>query len=452
MHLIEWGGKRVLFDCGLCQGHRKEAFERNRNPAVDAQTIDALVLSHAHIDHSGNIPTLVKRGFRGPIYATPATVDLCDPMLYDSAHIQEHDVAYVNRKRERQGKNPFEPLYVRGDVARALEQFRAVPYGDGQELAPGLTLTFHDAGHILGSAVTCLDFEEDGRESRLFLTGDLGRPDMPILRDPFQVETADYVVSESTYGDREHPAQEDVKAELERLVADICRSGGKLIIPSFSVGRTQTLVYFLHELFDQERIPDVPIYVDSPLSFKATRVFRTHVECYDAEAWRYMIDGESPFSFETLRYVVDVEDSKAINAKAGPMIIISASGMCEGGRILHHLKHTIEDPNSVVLFVGYQAANTLGRRLKEGESPVKIFGELYEVSARVAHIEALSAHADREEMVSYFAGFQEKPRSMYLVHGEEDQTLAFAERLRSEGYAGVEVPSPGQSVELQVGS
>lgn len=449
MHLVEWQGKRILFDCGLNQGHRKTAFEKNRNLPIEPTSIDALVLSHSHIDHTGNIPTIVKQGFKGPIYATPATVDLCDPMLFDSAHIQEQDVRYVNKKRLRLGKKPFEPLYVREDVEQALTLFKAVPYMQPVQLAEGLTATFFDAGHILGSAFTCFDFQENGERLRLLFTGDVGRKNLPILRDPFQVPTADYVVTESTYGDRHHPPVGDMKVALRDLTVEVFKKKGKLIIPSFSVQRTQSIVLLLHELFDAGGIPEIPVFVDSPLSVRATAVFRKHVECYDMETWQtYLSDKRSPFSFASLKYILDVEDSKALNGMPGPQIIISASGMCESGRILHHLAHNIEDPNSTILFVGFQAQHTLGRRIMEGVSPVKIYGDPYEVRAKVAHIEALSAHADVDELVANLKGMNPAPKGVFLVHGEEDQSLALAKRLREEGFENVTVPTAGQTVTL----
>ncbi|MBM4036656.1 MAG: MBL fold metallo-hydrolase, partial [Planctomycetes bacterium] len=355
MHLLSANGARVLLDCGLFQGKRKEAFERNRNLPFDAATIDAVVLSHAHIDHSGNLPTLASRGFRGPVYATPATVDLCDIMLRDSAHLQELDVEFVNKRRARQGKNPFEPLYRLEDVEQLMKQFEPVPYGLPTEVAKGVTVTFHDAGHILGSAVTELAARENGSTRRIVFTGDLGRPGMPILRDPEAVAGADVLITESTYGNRVHPPHEDVQAKLAGLVNDVCRLGSKLIIPSFSVGRTQQLLFYLDQLHRKRGICRLPVFVDSPLSTRATEVHERHAECFDEETLAQIRRGDSPFDFPELHFTASVEESKALNARPGPMVIISASGMCEAGRILHHLRNNIGDPNNVVLFVGFQA-------------------------------------------------------------------------------------------------
>ncbi len=448
MHLLEVGERRVLLDCGLYQGKRKEAFERNRNLPFEPKALDAVVLSHAHIDHSGNLPTLVRRGYRGPVYATPATVDLCDIMLRDSAHLQQRDVEYVNKKRRRQGKNPFEPLYVVADVERLMGLFEPVPYERTVEVAPGVALTFHDAGHILGSSLVELGIQEGGAKRRLLFTGDLGRRHMPIIRDPVVVGGCEILITESTYGNRLHPKREDVAQRLRELVNEIAERRAKLIIPAFSVGRTQQLVYFLDELHNEGKIPEVPVYVDSPLSTRATRVYENHTECYDAEAIARLRSGDQPFSFRRLRYITDVEDSKRLNGQPGPMVIISASGMCEGGRILHHLKNNIGDPNNVVLFVGYQAQHTLGRYLIEGRDPVKIFGEKYRVRSRIEEINALSAHADHDELLAYLGTANGHFRRAFVVHGELPENEAVASALRQMGVPDVIIPTPHQTFEL----
>ena len=445
MHLLTVGGKRILLECGLYQGKRKEAFERNRQIPLDCKGLDACVLSHAHIDHSGNLPSLVRRGYGGPIFATPPTRDLCEIMLADSAHLQMQDVAYVNRKRARQGKNPFEPLYTPDDIPPVLAAFRPLPYGRPLELTPQVTLTFHDAGHILGSAFVQLDVRENGRTRRLFFTGDIGRRGMPILKDPHVLHDVDVLITESTYGNRLHPPHEDVKAKLAALCDQVSRDEARLIIPSFSVGRTQQIVYFLNKLCREGRVGELPVFVDSPLSTKATAVHRRHPECYDKEARELLQKGDDPFRFPTLTYTENVADSKRLNDVRGPVIIISASGMCEGGRILHHLKHTVSDERNAILIVGYQAQHTLGRRLVERQSPIKIFGERYELLAQVHKINALSAHADRQEMSDYFTEMGPEVDTAFVVHGEEDAASEMAANLERLGARQVVLPSEGET-------
>jgi metallo-beta-lactamase family protein len=448
MHLLSANGHRAILDCGLYQGKRKEAFERNRHLPLDPTTLDAVVLSHAHIDHSGNLPTLAHLGFRGPIYATPATIDLCDIMLRDSAYLQARDVEYVNKKRRRQGKNPFEPLYGPEDVEQVMKQFVPSEYGRTTDIGGGFSITFHDAGHILGSAITKIHVQENGSTQRILFTGDLGRNDMPILRDPVVVSGAETLITESTYGNRRHPPKKDVSTKLRDLVNEICEHRAKLVIPSFSVGRTQQLVYFLNELYHEKEICELPIYVDSPLSTRATRVHERHPECFDREAIEHLIRGDAPFSFPRLRYITDVEDSKALNGQPGPMVIISASGMCEGGRILHHLKNNITNRRNIVLFVGYQAEHTLGRYLIERHDTVRIYGEEYRVRARIEKINALSAHADKKELLDYFRAMDALPRRAFVVHGEPEPAEALAAGLRDLGVPDVEVPERGQEVTL----
>lgn len=448
MHLLAVNGARVLLDCGLFQGKRKEAFERNRNLPFDAARIDAVVLSHAHIDHSGNLPTLARHGFRGRVYATPATADLCDIVLRDSAYLQARDVEFVNKRRARQGKNPFELLYDIEDVARVMAQLEPVAYGQPAEVAPGLTITFHDAGHILGSALTEIHARENGSARRILFTGDLGRPGLPILRDPVVVHGADTLITESTYGNRVHPPLEDVEAKLAGLVNDVCRAGSKLIIPSFSVGRTQQLLYYLDDLYRRKAICELPVYVDSPLSTRATKVHERHPECFDEETLARLRRGDSPFAFPAVHFITEVRESMALNGRPGPMIIISASGMCEGGRILHHLRNNIADPRNIVLFVGFQATETLGRYLIEGHPVVRIFGEEHPVRSRVAWINALSAHADREEMLAYFRAVRPPFQRAFVVHGELASSEGLAAGLRQLGIPDVTIPQPGQQVTL----
>jgi metallo-beta-lactamase family protein len=450
MHLVTACGKNILLDCGLYQGRRKEAFERNRRikELIDPEAIDAVVLSHAHIDHSGNVPTLVSGGYRGPIYTTPATRDLTEIMLLDSAHIQERDVEYVNKKRKRQGKAPFFPLYTPGDIPQVIGQMETTRLHTPTELFPGITLTFFDAGHLLGSALTVLDIDEGSGPKRLAFTGDLGRYGMPILRDPEPLENVDYLISESTYGDRYHPSVAEVKNALRTVVQEIMQKRSKLVIPAFSVGRTQEIVYQLHQLYDEESISGVPIFVDSPLSNRATEVFRKHPECFDREVSEFLMTGRGAFRFANLTYITDVEDSKALNAQPGPMVIVSASGMCEHGRILHHLKNNIEDPDSIVLIIGYQAENTLGRRLVRGDREVKIFGDEYRVRAKVEVINALSAHADRRELFGFAESLSKTLKRVFLVHGEYEQTQSLAELMNENHLHHVTIPQPGQRFTL----
>ena len=448
MHLLSANGRYVLLDCGLYQGRRKEAFERNRHLPLDPRMLDAVVLSHAHIDHSGNLPTLVARGYSGPVYATPATIDLCDIMLRDSAYLQLKDIEYANKKRTRQGKKPFEPLYELADVEKLMKLFVPVDYEQHKELGGGFGLTFHDAGHILGSAVSQIHVDENGSTHRILFTGDLGRNGMPILRDPVVVEGSDTLITESTYGNRTHPPKKDVSAKLRGLVNEICESRAKLIIPSFSVGRTQQLVYFLDELHNDGEICELPVYVDSPLSTRATGVYERHPECYDREALERLHKGETPFSFSRLKYITDVEDSKALNGRPGPMVIISASGMCEGGRILHHLKNNFGDSRNIILFVGFQAENTLGRRLIERREPIRIFGDEYTVRARIEKINALSAHADRNELLAYHKAIMPSLQRAFVIHGEEEYSNALADGMRELGIPDVTVPHRGQEFSI----
>jgi metallo-beta-lactamase family protein len=451
MHLLTVNGSRILLDCGLYQGKRQESFERNRNLPFDARTIDSMVLSHAHIDHSGNIPSLVKSGFRGNIYSTPATRDLCSAMLRDSGHIQEYDAYYVNKKRARKNLPPVEPLYTVEDATISLENFVSVGYNRSLPIAPGVNLTFQDAGHILGSAIVVLDIEENGKRSRLVFSGDLGRKGMPILKDPQLVEDVDHLIIESTYGDRTHDPIETTDKALQDVIVAAYRQGGKVIVPAFSVGRTQELVYALHRLTEAQKIPNLPIFVDSPLSVNVTEIFRLHPECYDEEVNQFLAASHQrdPFGFHRLTYVRSVERSKEINFLREPAIIISASGMCEAGRILHHLKNNVEDPRNTVLIVGWQAPYTLGRRLVERQPVVKIFGEEYNLRARVTTINGFSAHADREELLDYVRELgAARLRSASVVHGEEPASLALADGLRGLGVSRAIVPQPAEEIEL----
>jgi metallo-beta-lactamase family protein len=443
MHRVDACGQSVLLDCGLFQGHRAESRQRNLSFPFRPRDIDAVLLSHAHIDHCGNLPNLVRQGFTGPIYCTPATRALAGVMLGDAAKIHEEDAAYLNRHREA-GQPKIEPLYNGRDVYRTLLQVRAVPYEVPFEIAPGLEATFVDAGHLLGSAMVSLRAE--GR--RLTFTGDLGRPGMPILRDPAPVPPCDLLISESTYGGHTHEPIEETAERLGEVVRNTSARGGKVLIPAFSVGRTQTIVYFLHQLISAGRLPDLPIFVDSPMSVRATEVFRAHPECFNDEALRLLHEQPDLFGECHVRYIEKVHDSIALNDRSEPCVIISASGMSEAGRILFHLTHNIEDARSTILIAGYQAADTLGRRLVERRSEVRILGRAFALKAEVVVLNGLSSHADHGGLLRSLAPLAGTTRRVRLVHGEPDRAEAMAVDLRAAGFDDVTIPERGTVVEL----
>jgi metallo-beta-lactamase family protein len=453
-HLVTVNGRNILLDCGLYQGSRNESYKRNQNLPYDASKIDALILSHAHIDHSGNVPNLVKSGFRGDILCTYATRDLCALMLRDSAKIQNYDIQYVNKKRARQNQLPLQPIYSMADAVESLKQFIGIGYERPYRLFPGITLTFYDAGHILGSAIVVLDVEDEttGRSRRLVFSGDLGRPDRPILRDPQFIDHADILIIESTYGNRIHDETENANKKLTRIINETYQRGGKLIVPAFAVGRTQELVYRIHQLTEARDIPPhLPIYVDSPLAIDATSIYRLHPEAYDEEIATFILEsnGGDPFGFDMMRYTRTTTQSKELNFLREPAVIISASGMAEAGRILHHLKNNVEDPRNTILIVGWQAPETLGRRLVERASPVKIFGEPYELKAQVVTINGFSAHADRAELLEWTSHLAAPPQHTFIVHGEEEASLSLAEALqREQGFTNVAVPELGQAFNI----
>ncbi|MCI0397558.1 MAG: MBL fold metallo-hydrolase [Chloroflexi bacterium] len=449
-HLISVNGRNILLDCGLYQGNRKDSYERNKHLPYKAAEVDVLILSHAHIDHSGNIPNLVKSGFRGDIVCTYATRDLCSIMLRDSAKIQQYDIEYLNKKRIRQGQPPLEPIYAMNDAVECLKQFIGIGYERPYQAMPGITVSFYDAGHILGSAIVVLDIEDQEmkRDVRLVFSGDLGRPKRPILRDPTFLDEADVLLVESTYGNREHDPAEVTLKRLEDVVNTTCQRGGKVIVPAFAVGRTQELVYLLHQLVESRDIPPhLPVYVDSPLAVDATSIYRLHPEAYDAELFEFLSNSKNhdPFGFDMMRYTRSTAESKELNFLREPAVIISASGMAEAGRILHHLKNNVEDPRNTVLIVGWQALETLGRRLVEKQPIVKIFGEEYHLRAEVVTINGLSAHADRRELLGWTGHFGRRAAQAFIVHGEEAASLALADGMRQQGYREVHVPQLGQS-------
>ena len=432
-HIIEVNGKRIMLECGLFQGKRQKTYDYNLNFDFDPQSIDAVILSHAHIDHSGNLPNLVKKGFKGQIFATHATRDLAEIMLKDSGHIHEYDAGYVNKKRRKQGLPQVEPLYTIRDAERTIPLFTPIPYDQPFEPVPGVAARFIEAGHILGSAAILLDLEEARNKVRLWFSGDIGRPDMPLLRDPvLPVDYGvDYLVMECTYGDRPHDDISRAFEEFQAVVERTIRRGGKVIIPAFSVGRTQTLVYCLNELMSAGDLPKVPVIVDSPLAVAASDIYRRHPECFDQETWDFITKYRAPaLDFDQLTYTRSVEESKALNERKEPMIIISASGMVEAGRILHHIKNNIDDERNTILIVSWQAPYTLGRRLAERQRNVRIFGEDYYRRAAVETINGLSAHAGQALLVDYARSVAGQAKRVILIHGEPVAAAALQEKLR----------------------
>ena len=449
MYLIEINGKRLLLECGLFQGHRDETTRRNCCFPFDPKQIDAVVLSHAHIDHAGNLPNLVKQGYDGPIHSTDATRDLCAIMLLDSAHIQEQDALFVSRWRARKNQPPVEPLYHVVDAEKAVKQFVPHVYDQTFSVLDGVNVTFRDAGHILGSAQVILDFEEGGRKFRWLFSGDVGRGNDEILRDPVPVENVDYLQIESTYGGRDHATRVDADAEVGRLISEAVARRGKIIIPAFSVGRTQQIVYVLNQLTHEGKVPRLPIFVDSPLSSHATGVYLKHPECYNETITRFLREKQNPFTMSNLTYITNVEESKQLNDRPESMVIISASGMAEAGRIRHHLKNNIGDAKNLLLFIGYCAEGTLGAQITAGRTPVNIFGDPYEVRAQVASLDTYSGHADRTELRRYVEKISGDIRRVFCIHGEESQCLAHAATLRTmKPKAEVSVPEYEQVVEI----
>jgi metallo-beta-lactamase family protein len=451
MHLVRTKHATVLLECGLYQGRRQESIERNRNLPVNVHQIDTVVLSHAHIDHSGALPLLVGRGYQGDIHATPATRDLCAAMLEDSAMIQAADARHINKliDVDRVDMKRVEPLYTQADVRRTLDQMIAESYHRHKEIAPGVRLTFLDAGHVLGSAIVLLDIDDEGENKRICFTGDLGRKDMPILRDPEIPTGVDMLLTESTYGDRLHPPIAEMGEELGEVISRTVKRGGKVVIPSFALERAQELVFSLKKLERSGRIPRVPVYVDSPLTVKITDVFKLHPECFDDETLE-LLRRDSPFDFPELRYVSDKEESKAIDFNPEPCVIISAAGMCESGRVLHHLKAIIEDDRSTVCIVGFQAQHTLGRRLVEKRTRVKIFGVERDRRCEVVVLNGFSAHADRRDLVDFAVAARDrgKLRKVAMVHGEPKAQEALRAELGRAGFPDVSAPSAGQKIQF----
>ena len=448
-HLIEVNGKKILLDCGLFQGKRDESNKRNQGFEFEPSEIDAVILSHAHIDHSGDLPNLVKNGYKGLIYSTPPTATLGNIMLLDAAHIQESDAQYVNKKRFRRGEPPIEPLYTVPDAIEAIKRYYPVKYKESFYPVPGVEVSFHDAGHILGSAAIRLDIDENGSHKSVWFSGDIGRYGLPLITDPVMPFDADYLLMECTYGDMEHLSVEQAFDQFREIAMRTFKRGGKLVIPAFAVGRTQEIVYFLNELISEGSIEAVPVYVDSPLAVEASKIFERYPEYFDPETNTFIREHHHPaLDFKGLKYVASVEESKSLNNMAGPMVIISASGMAETGRILHHLKNNVENPRNTILIVGWQAPDTLGRRLLDGDKELRIFGQLYETRAEVASINGLSAHAGQQLLLKYAESLKGRAKHIFLVHGEEDAATVFMQKLDEHGIGPYTYPEYRQTVEL----
>jgi metallo-beta-lactamase family protein len=451
MHVLEMKGHRLLLECGLFQGHRRESILRNRVLPIpfDVKMIDSAILSHAHIDHAGNFPTLVKKGFPGNIFSTPATRDLCSAMLMDAAFIQEQDAEYINRHEYYDPElGPVEPLYNDNDVVKTLTQFVSVDYRREFKVSPQIEAQFFDAGHVLGSSIIQLDVKDGASTTRIAFTGDLGRKHMPLTKDPEIPVKPNYLIIESTYGDRQHEPVSGMREQLARIINQTYQRRGKVIVPSFSLERTQVLVFLLGQLFKDKEIPKMPVYVDSPLSVRLTDIFKLHPDCFEEEVRQMIERGKDPFAHANLKYITSVTESMALNNREDPMIIISASGMCEGGRVVHHIRNNMSNPNNTILIVGFMAKHTMGRRIVERQRKLRIFGVERELNARVEVINSFSAHADRDELLDFVEQCGKELKGIFIVHGDEDQSLALAGHLKMKGYEGVVVPFPKQFIDL----
>ncbi|MGB3478197.1 MAG: MBL fold metallo-hydrolase [bacterium] len=436
LHLFEYDNQKFLLECGLYQGHREEAERINRVFPFKPKDIKAVILSHAHIDHSGNLPNLTKRGFSGPIYCTPATKDIASLLLLDSAKIQEYDIEYLNKKHKRKGLPLKEPLYTVADAEQTIKHFSAVNYGELFEPVKGVKTTLYDAGHILGSSIILL--EADGK--KILFSGDLGRKNMPIIKDPTAIKDIDYMILESTYGGRTHKSFEGMTDEFRDILKKGRQKNSKIIIPAFAVERTQVLVTMLKDLYEDGSLKDLPVYVDSPLATNVTNVFRDHPECFDKETYQIFVDGD-PFNFTGLNYVKDSEESKSLNSQSGPMVIVSASGMCEGGRVTHHLIHSIEKDSTIIVITGFQARGTLGRKILEGADKIWIFNEDYKMRAKVYFMGGLSAHADGGDLLEYVKSCNSgRLKKIFLIHGDIEEALALQRAIQTAENIDVDIP------------
>ncbi len=451
-HVLEINGKPLLIDCGAFQGTRAEADRKNREFDFAAEKLETVILTHAHYDHCGLLPVLTKKGFKGNIYVTPATRDIANLIMMDSAHIQARDAEYLRKQAKKKGeKFNWEPLFKEEDVVKAADQMVSISYNRPMYIGPGVKLEFFDAGHILGSSFAQLEIDDGGKQTRVLFTGDLGRKSKPIIRNPStEVDAPDYIVLESTYGNRRHEHVREALDELAAIVQRIEDKKGKLIIPSFAIERTQELIYYFHLLVDDGRISEIPIYVDSPMATNATSIFQVHPECYDESIHQAFLDHhKNPFGFNALSFVTSVDESKALNKQEGPMIIISADGMCEFGRVVHHLANNISNPNNTVLLVGYMAQNTLGRRLMNREPEVKIMGDWMKVKAGIENINAFSAHADYEETLEWLKAIDtSRLKKIFLVHGEPDAQEFLQNFLKENGFPNIEIVKYGASYDL----
>ena len=459
-HLVEAAGKKFLVDCGMFQGSAEEEYENEAPFDFNVQDIDFVLLTHAHIDHSGRIPKLYNEGYRNPIYAHKATCDLCSLMLPDSGHIQEMEIEWRNRKRVRKGEEPLPPLYTAEDAAHSLEIFKPVSYDEIIEITPEIHVRFNDAGHMLGSSIIEIWAKEGEKETKAVFTGDLGNNDIPLLDSPTMIDSTDFLVMESTYGSRLH-IRNDEKAELFlKIVSETIENGGNVIIPSFAVGRTQEILYELNKIKETKNdeefirryktLMQSDVFVDSPLAISATEVFRNNMELFDEETKHAISQGDNPLEFPGLKFTMTADESKALNERNTPAIIISASGMCEVGRIKHHLKHNLWNPKNTILFVGYQAPGTLGYNIVNGAKKVKIFGEEIAVNARVEYIEGYSGHADQEWLMNFVYSFRgQKPKHIFLVHGEEDSQEVLKQKIEEEANIPVTIPNFGEMYELE---
>ncbi len=450
MHLLELNGSKILLDCGLYQGRRKESIEKNRNFPFDPKTIDAVLLSHAHIDHSGNLPNLIKQGFSGLIYCTHATSELTDVMVRDSGHVQEKQAESASYHNMKRGEPAVDPLYTEEDAKEVAPLLQEIHYNQEFEPAKGVIAKFHDAGHILGSASISLKLQEHSNKKHLWFSGDIGRHNMPILRDPvFPSDDVDVLLMESTYGDKPHREPEEAYVEMHDVISRTLKRGGKVIIPSFAVGRTQELVYNLSRMYDEDGLPEVPVYVDSPLAVNASDIFRKHDECYDKEMKEWIQSGHPALEFKNLTYIRSLEESKALNERTDPMIIISASGMAEAGRVVYHIRWALENKNNTIMIVSWQAPDTMGRRLADREKQIRIFGDTYNCRAEIATIGGLSAHAGQDMLLEYGSKVRKSAEYVFLVHGEEKGAAPLMEKFEKEhNMRQVHYPSMHSSVEL----